>query len=252
MDKTEFFVDYERFSEAVDRVIVEERSRVGIGRLSEKVLHAAIKLYIEPDTNFHEVKVGRSVADIKRENEIFEIQTAKLSLLKNKLEIFLEENSVTVIHPVYDIKRLIWIESNGEMSKPHKSTVRAPISRALYELWGIKEFLDRPNFRLVILLVDIDEYRLKNGWSKDGKRGSVRYERIPKALKGVVTVGSTDELYKLLPEKLPCEFNAKEFAKLTRLGRWSGSVLKFLTEVGAVEHIRNDGRAYIYRRKEER
>ena len=54
-----------RFAEArivaMGSVVPEE----GIGRLSEKSIHKIFKLYVEPDSNFHEVPYLGSIADVK-------------------------------------------------------------------------------------------------------------------------------------------------------------------------------------------
>ena len=41
-----------------------EQIRGSIGLLGEKILHAGLKLYFEPNSDFHEVKVSGFVADI--------------------------------------------------------------------------------------------------------------------------------------------------------------------------------------------
>ena len=57
-----------------------------IGTLSEKSIHSTIKKYIESNEHFHEVKVGNYIADIKIDNNIFEIQTQNFKNLLNTLE----------------------------------------------------------------------------------------------------------------------------------------------------------------------
>ena len=57
--------------------------RGGIGTLGEKSLHAALKLYYEPDSSRHEIPVGQYVADIVNEEGIIEIQTKHLSSMPN-------------------------------------------------------------------------------------------------------------------------------------------------------------------------
>ena len=48
-------------------------------------------------------------------------------------------------------------------------------------------YLDNPNLHLCLVLIDADEYLLLNGWSRDRKKGSSRFDRIPVEL--------VDELY---------------------------------------------------------
>ena len=107
----------ERFLAACDRIIHTEHIENGIGTLSEKTVHSVLKYYLEPDTSFHEVKTGRYVADIRTPDGIYEIQTRQFNKLRNKLEAFLPEYSVTVVYPIPHIKYLRWIDGQtGEIT----------------------------------------------------------------------------------------------------------------------------------------
>ena len=47
---------------------------------------------------------------------------------------------------------------------------------AFKELYKIRPFLKNENLRFRFALIDMEEYRLLNGWSKDKKKGSERYD----------------------------------------------------------------------------
>lgn len=235
----------EQFLEAVDTVIIETRDRNGIGRLAEKVLHASLKLYLDPDRTHHEVKVGSHVADICNGEGIVEIQTGSFSPLKDKLAAFLPEHRVTVVHPIAGKRRLIWIDQNGEFSSPRTSPVKRQVMRVFGELVKILPYLKHENFSFKLMIIDLDEYRLvsKNG----GKgRGTRRYERIPTALCEEIVCSSPTDYAVLLPENLPSEFDSKTFGELTKLkGRNLSAALKVLTELGVFER-RREGKGYWY------
>lgn len=238
----------ERFLEAVDRVILEKRDRQGIGRLGEKVLHAAIKLYIEEDRACHEVRVGSMVADVRNEAGIFEIQTGSFTPLKKKLAAFLPDQPVTVIYPMADRRRIVWIDSQGEFSSPRTSPKKRQVMRVFSELVKILPYLSHPNFHFRIFLFDLDEYRLKNGWGNGGKRGSTRYERIPTALKEELCFDCPSDYAALLPKGLPDDFSAAEFAAITGLrGMALSAALKVLYTLGVLSR-RREGRSYRYMR----
>ena len=75
-----------RFFEARARVLSENPlSAAGIGTLSEKSLHRIFKLYLEPNEEYHEIPFMSSIADIKREEHIYEIQTHSTEKLLPKL-----------------------------------------------------------------------------------------------------------------------------------------------------------------------
>ena len=239
--------DCERFLEAVDTVIIETRDRNGIGRLAEKVLHASLKLYYESDRSCHEIKVGSHVADVFGTQGIIEIQTGSFSPLKNKLAAFLPDHKVTVVHPIANRRKIIWIDQNGEFSQPRTSPVKRPVMRVFAELVKILPFLKHENFTFRLVTLNLDEYRTvsKNG----GKgRGTRRYERIPTALCEEIVCQTPADYAALLPNELPNEFDAKTFGKETKLkGMVLSAALKVLTELGVFERER-EGRAYRYKR----
>ena len=49
---------------------------------------------------------------------------------------------------------------------------------AFKELYRIRRYLLRDGLRLKLVLLDMEEYRLLNGWSRDKKKGSTRFDRI--------------------------------------------------------------------------
>lgn len=176
-------MDQERFERIRKEITGTARCRTGIGTLKEKTVHALLKDYYAPDKEMQEIRVEGYVADIFTGSEIIEIQTAGFDKMRDKLERFLPEYPVTIVYPIPEIKWISWIdEQTGECSPPRKSPVRGTVYHAFYELYKIKPYLADPNLRLCFPFLNMEEYRLLNGWSRDRKRGSARYDRIPVAL----------------------------------------------------------------------
>lgn len=240
----------ERFLAACDRIIHTEHIENGIGTLSEKTVHSVLKYYLEPDTSFHEVKTGRYVADIRTPDGIYEIQTRQFNKLRNKLEAFLPEYSVTVVYPIPHIKYLRWIDGQtGEITPARKSPKKGVFQSVFYELYKIKPYLTHPNFHLLLMLIDLEEYRFLNGYSKDRKKGSIRSDRIPTALYASETIMSVDDYKKLIPDELDDTFTAKDFAKACHVNMTIAQpAVNVLTHVGALKHIGKRGQAYLYQR----
>lgn len=242
-------MDQTRFLEACRQVMDRARQRQGIGTLGEKTLHAVLKQYYEPLEENREVRIGPYVADIRGEQGIVEIQTSGFDRLRAKLDLFLAENTVTVVYPVPAQKWLIWLDEDGVATPRRKSPKRATPCEVLPELYKIKPLLAQPNLRLCIPMLEVEEYRLKNGWSADGKRGSTRFERMPVTLEEEIWIKAPEEYGALVPQILPEAFTSKEFAKAAGLSPRKTSVsLNVLHAVGAVERIGKQGRAYLYRR----
>lgn len=249
-DKSIAHLSERRFRDACRLVCGVERERSGIGTLGEKTLHAALKHFIEPDESLHEVKVGRSYADVYNSDGIFEIQTRAFNALRKKLGSFLEKERVTVVYPIPATKYLVWVnEETAELTAPHKSPKRGSYFDVFKELYKLDTLVCHPNFSLLLLLIDMDEYRLLNGWSSDGKRGSTRCERIPTALAGVKLIASNADYLSLLPQTLPDCFTFKNLAAAAKVRpAIAQTALTVLNKLGAVKCVGKEGRANLYER----
>lgn len=237
------------FAECCERTIGKEYPRTTVGLLSEKTLHAVLKEYFEPDPSYHEKKVGKHYADICRGEEIIEIQTRSFDKLRDKLSVFLQDHKVTVVHPIPARKNLIWIDpESGAYSEKRLVPKKGSFYDAGRELWRISSFLLHPNLTVCLMLIDMDEYRLQNGYGKDKKRGSERHDRIPTALVDCLFLHGKDAYESLFPQNLPSPFTAKEFRHAVKGGpRTAPSLLNVLTKMGIVSRDGMRGRAFLYR-----
>ncbi len=240
--------DIRLFRQACDKIIEQERERNGIGTLQEKTVHAVLKNFYEPDPTHQEIRVESFVADILRDDEIIEIQTRGLDKLRRKLDTFLLYYPVTVVHPIIHTKWLSWIdEETGEVTSRRKSPKTGRIYDAIPELYKIKMYLDNPNLHLCLVLIDAEEYRLLNGWSKDKKRGSTRYDRIPKDIVEEYYIGSLADYRCFLPEDLPETFTTKILAQTAHIPiGYARTLMTILHYIHAVERVGKKGNAYLY------
>jgi len=240
--------DRQAFEEAKNKIIGIDRQRPGIGTLSEKTVHAILKNYYEPDEDKQEIPIENYVADIYSDGEITEIQTRQFNKMRDKLSVFLSLYPVTIVYPIPREKWLIWIdEESGELSKKRKSPVRGNPYMAFIELYKIKMFLKHPNLRLKLVLIDMEEYRLLNGWSKDKKKGSTRFDRIPTEMVEEVEINCLQDYMQFVPYDLPEQFTTKDFAKAAHIPtRLSQTVLNILFHVGTVKRVGKSGNSYLY------
>ncbi len=243
-------MDQISFQYACDKVIDTAKEGNGIGTLGEKTVHAILKNYLVSDISCHEIKVGSFYADIVNENGIIEIQTRNFDKLRKKLEVFLNLQPVTIVYPVPHTKWIRWVnEETGEISPPRKSPKSGTPYMIFPELYKIKNYLLHPNLRIHIILINLEEYRFLNGWSKNKKRGSTRCDGIPTQLVDEVYVHSLSEYRKLIPPTLIENFTSKDFQKAAGLSqRAAVTALNILHYVGAVKRLGKKGRAYLYSR----
>ena len=240
--------DREAFENAKRKIIGVDRQRLGIGTLSEKTVHAILKNYYEPDEDKQEIPIEKFVADIYSDGEIIEIQTRQFNKMREKLKCFLPLYPVTIVYPIPREKWIIWIdEETGSLSKKRKSPVKGNPYIAFPELYRIKPFLKDPNLRLKLVLLDMEEYKLLNGWSKDKKKGSSRYDRIPTELVEEVEINCLKDYMQFVPYELESEFTSKEFAKAAHIPvSLAQNVLNILYHVGTVTRVGKKGQQYLY------
>lgn len=241
-----------------------------IGTLREKRLHAALKTYLCADTTCHECPVGdllpaggkrrHMVADILTEGHILEVQTGGLFPLRDKVAWYLGHTPcrVTVVHPIAARRYLSWIDpTDGSILSRRLSPKRGRVKHIAKELYWLSDFIGDPRFSVRILLLELEEYRMADGWGRDGKRGSSRYERFPTALLGDVTLRTpTDYAAYFLPESLaipgedgqPPIFTAADYAKLTGIrGKATYSMLRILEKLDLIrETPEKQGRSRGY------
>lgn len=236
------------FERAKNKIIGVDRQRQGIGTLSEKTVHAILKLYYAPDEDMHEIPIENYVADIYTGKEIIEIQTRQFNRMREKLTAFLKLYPVTIVYPIPRDKWVIWIdEDSGELSKPRKSPAKGNVYQAFLELYKIKMFLKDPNLHFKFVLLDMEEYRLLNGWSRDRKKGSCRYDRIPFRFVEEVCVDRLRDYMQFIPYDLQEPFTSQEFAKAVHINKsLAQTVLNILTYVECVERVGKKGNNILY------
>ncbi len=243
-------MDNQKLEAAKESVAKSNDEQAGIGTLKEGTLHAVLKHYIEENSDYHEVKIGRFVADIKRGNQIIEIQTRQFGKLRKKLSCFLEDYHVTIVYPISHVKWLSWIDlETGEISPKRKSPKTGSPYEVFFELYRIKDLLPHPGLSICIVLIDMEEYKLLNGWSRDKKRGGCRKDRVPIQIKKTISISSLQDYEQLIPDTLDSTFTSKDFKKHTKLTLRSAQLaLNVLAFLSAVERIGKKGNAYIYER----
>ena len=246
-------MDKLRFYEAC-KAVSEGHTIKGIGTLSEKTTHAVLKRYFEPFEDTHEVKIGPYVADAVGENGIIEIQTRGFSRLRKKLGVFLDYCPVTVVYPCAALKNIICFDPDtGEISSRRRSPLKGNRYTVFTELEGITAYLAHPNFRLCIMLMEIDELRCPPEKApphhrKKRRKGAYSlYDRIPKELIEEIHINDLSDWLSFLPEGLPEEFTTADMAKAGMPRPTAQLVMNTFFKAGFAERIGKRGNSYIYR-----
>ena len=161
------------------------------------------------------------------------------------------DHRVTLVHPLARVKYISWLNpETGELVKRNKSPFSETPRNGIAELRPFLPFLEDPRFSVLFPLVELEEFRLLDGWGRGGKRGSHRYELIPLSLYDTCMVTCGADIMAYFPDGLPEEFVSKDFQKATRLAGYAlYDTLAIYETLGAIERCGKRGNAYLYRKK---
>ena len=170
--------------------------------------------------------------------------------LKDKLDAFLPDYSVTVIFPMAKETYLSWIDPDTyEISGRRKSPRKANIFSALRELYPLRRFLGDENLHFKFLFFRIEEFKFLNGRKGTRKKGATRYERIPTALLDEIDYVTREDFLSLIPEGLPETFTTKDFAEAAKINRDTASyAVGILRELLLIDRCGKSGHSYLYRK----
>lgn len=241
-------MEEERFQAALARALLRKEGKGQIGMLGEKTLHSALKYYYEPDETKHERELAGFLADILNGEGVTEIQTRNLFSMKRKLRAFSGLVPVTVVHPVIRTRGLIYLDpQTGELSKRRVSPRHGRPEDAFSELVHIREELALPRLRFMILLVDADEYRIKDGLETRRGKKPLKFELVPRGIAGEYALENNGDYLRLLPEGLErSAFTVRELAECARLPeRTASAMCAVMLARGALER-KKEGKRFVY------
>lgn len=244
------YINKAHFFNIIYNTTFDIHERYNIGTYKEKKLHIILKKYFEPDDAYHEVPTNGYIADIRRDGVITEIETSGFTGLSDKLKAYLPQYKVNLVYPVTAKKYVSWIDpDSGNISKRHPSPKKQNVYDALFELVKILPHINNENLTILFPILEIDEYRILDGWSYNKKRGSHRFERMPTNLLDIIKMSSDEDYIRYIPDELTMEFGSKEFAKTAKIDRSIASaVLKVMEARGVLARTENKGRAFQYTR----
>ena len=243
-------MDKEKFTRARIRALEENgEGYQGIGRLSEKTMHRMLKLYYEPDESLHEIECFGSVADVKNDGGIIEIQRASLAYLIPKLERFLPHSPVTVVHPIVAKKRVRRLNTEtGEITSSGRAVKGKTVFDSAFEIYKIRKFIGNEGFTLILLLLDCDEYKVHDPRARRGRGGDHRVECIPTDVIAEYILCDPTDYLALLPDDLADGFTAEEFKKSVKSrSRYAYYYLRLLVDLGLMTREKQ-GAKYLYSR----
>lgn len=243
-----------KFADSIERFSRHDYKRNSIGILQEKTIHSVVKDFYAEKEEYKEIPVNGYVADICNGHDIIEIQTAGFGRLREKLAAFLPGHHVTIVYPMQYQKWVVWIDPDtGELVKRNKSNITGSPLMAFKELYRIKTFLCHPDVSIILTMIDYDEYRYLNGWSKDRKHGSHRYDRFPIGLRREYVLESPEDYKAIISGyisdgQLNEHFLCTELAKAAKVRRtYASFAINVLSYMNILFSEEKNGRAKLYK-----
>ncbi len=223
----------------------------GIGTLSEKKVHAALKYYVQPDKEKHEIKNHGFVSDALSEDGVFEIQSRGFYRLCKKLPALLKSGTVTLVYPIISKKLLYLTDADTGEVTVRKSTKRMTAHHVFPELYRIRQFITSENLRLRLITLETEEHRvIRIRAAKNGRKRvkTLSSETFPTAMRDDITLSSAADYEIFLPSTLSDSFTSAEYASAYKISRELSSLtLLILTELNVVKRIGKAGNAYVYK-----
>ena len=217
-------------------------------------MHQALQRFYARDSGAIEVEIGSYRADAIRDGVIYEIQTASFTAIRDKLHALADDHPVVLVHP---IPRFKWIAKfdgdTGEEVSCRRSPKRWQPCEIFDELVYTTKLLARRNISLELIVIAKRETWLDDGngsWRRGGQ-SIIGHELL--AILERHRFERPADLARLLPEGMPEQFTVADICERGGIRkRLAGKMAYTLREVGAIEQVGMQGRAYLYERTEAR
>lgn len=216
--------------------------------MTEYSLHQEIKKACSISGDKFEVKLGKYIVDILRENLIIEVQTKNFSALKEKLQILTSNHQVRLVYPLVERKWITYVTKNNIVIDRRKSPRKGVLTDVFRELVMIPHLMGRENFSLEVLFIDEEEIRCADGKGSWRRGVSIKERKLLSVNKRVVFQDKSDYL-KVLPEELKEFFTNRELSKVAKIPiRTAQQITYCLRKSGIIQTLQKRGKAYLYQK----
>ena len=154
------------------------------------------------------------------------------------------------MYPITSVRTISWIDpESGEISPKRRSPKKENIYDLLFECIYILDYLANPNLTILGVCLEMQEYRMLDGWSRDRKRGSHRYERIPTDIFEIISLQGRDSYKAIVPDDCKSDFTMKQFCQSIGKNQYTGrAIMKILQKLEIVSRTGKKGRCLLYTR----
>lgn len=148
-------------------------------------------------------------------------------------------------------KTLSWIDpQSGDISPRRKSPLHETVTDGLVDLYNIRSHLKNKNLKIRLVFLDVDEYKYRDGWNRDRKKGAHRYERIPVGLNNIVCLDDPRDYIDLIPDVIRTKedgFTVKDYAAAVKKNtKYAYYALTSLLNAGAIKKTGKIRNSFVY------
>ena len=218
-----------------------------INTYNETHLHRTLKNLYSSEDAVQEMALEGFICDIYRKGSVIEIQTSKLSALKNKLEKLLPIYPIKIIYPIIENAYILTLNADGSRRSYRKSPKHGTFYQLFREISGIIRYIDNPNLSIQLLYIDCEVIKI------DDKQGRSRYKRpriIDKKLLKIHRQDSfqgSDSFVAPFLGQLPDIFISADMRKLGAK-EYTSYVISFLKKSKKIAFYTKAGRYHVYKK----
>ena len=220
-------------------------------------LHRQLQELYAGEDGQREVRInGSFVADVVRHGVIYEIQTRRLSNIKNKIASLLETTPIVIVYPISVNTTIVHcdgvdLRECDRRPSPKQGHALDAFSETVY----LAHLLAHPNMALEIVLVDTEDIRVKGDPHAATRRRRRRrrhsewttVNRRLTATRGRVRLDTPADGLQLLPSTVEFPFCTRDLADAagTSLSR-AQQILYTLFHMGALRRVRRTRSGWKY------
>lgn len=221
-----------------------------INTFKEKSLHRQLKNWYAVPSDLIETPFEGKVVDIKRGEQIIEIQTQNLSALKSKIELILKKTTchLTIVYPLSKETTIITLNSKGIEVRRRKSPKSLDYFQIFREIVGISNHFLDPRLTLEVVIIKQLDIRCDDGNGSYHRKGVSLVDRELLSVESALNFKIPSDFKKLLPLPLPSQFTNIDFKKYYKLNYSTTSKTTYcLRKLGLIEIAGKKGRSLHFK-----
>jgi len=192
---------------------------------------------------------GGFLADVVRDGVVYEIQMRALYKVRTKIAAVIENWPVVIIYPIARKTVIVYCEGEPPVERARRLSPKhgAPLDAFAEAVW-LAKLLAHPNLSLEIVLVDVEDFRVRRAEENPSKRrrrrrrrprGWTTINRRMTAMHGAIRLDTPGDGVRLLPEDLPRPFTSRLLSEATGLPRHRAWQITYtLRHIGALTPVR--------------